>query len=243
MGYLGDIIGIEARHERLRSAWGEHLRRTREFILASAEACEVRRHVVVLGSGWLLDVPWMELGGLFDKVSLVDVIHPQAVRHRVRSFSNIRCVTMDLMGVTDGLFGMGAGDALPVLKAVDLSELGEVDFCVSSNILSQLPILPGEFLEKKWKVTPSVKREFSRNIQQSHLDLLQKLSCPTCLVTDVESLKFDGQNRLLEREDLLNGLVLPQGQQEWIWPLAPLGEISKQYRMDHRVVGVKLHPK
>ena len=56
MGYLKELISIDARHKRCRGAWAPHLTIAKYIILETAEGIP-RRRVTVLGSGLLLDIP------------------------------------------------------------------------------------------------------------------------------------------------------------------------------------------
>jgi hypothetical protein len=125
MGYLRECIGIASRHGRLEEVWRPHLEQTRRFILDSAERCGPRRHAVILGSGWLLDVPWQELAARFDRVSLVDLIHPPSVRRQVRAFPKVKLVTTDLTGIAERLFqNSSVLPTPPLLRACPESGMG-----------------------------------------------------------------------------------------------------------------------
>ena len=57
--------------------WSNHIYNTRKFISDCARRCFGRRSCVVLGSGFCLDVPVLELSRMFDNVFLVDINHPR----------------------------------------------------------------------------------------------------------------------------------------------------------------------
>ena len=61
MGYLRELYGIRRRRRQWRRAWEPHCGQTRQLILSAAQRCPRRRKAVVLGSGWLHDVPLAEL--------------------------------------------------------------------------------------------------------------------------------------------------------------------------------------
>ena len=84
MGYLRELLGIRRRARRWRSAWEPHCERSRALIRAAMTRCPRRRKAVVLGSGWLHDVPLDELCAGFAEVVLVDLIHPLQTRWRTR---------------------------------------------------------------------------------------------------------------------------------------------------------------
>jgi hypothetical protein len=98
MGYIKELIAIEARHRRCRAAWAPHLENCKKLILDAAGGIP-HGQVTVLGSGLLLEVPVEELAVKFEDVALVDIFHMPAVERRVRRLSNVRLVTTDLTGV------------------------------------------------------------------------------------------------------------------------------------------------
>ncbi len=60
MGYLKELIAMDARHRRCREAWVSHLEACKNVILDAALDVTrgvPRRKAVVLGSGLLLDIP------------------------------------------------------------------------------------------------------------------------------------------------------------------------------------------
>ena len=57
MGYLKELISIDARHKRCFEAWAPHLEHCKKKIILEAAEGIPRRRVTVLGSGLLLDIP------------------------------------------------------------------------------------------------------------------------------------------------------------------------------------------
>ena len=80
MAYLDQMLGLERRYQRCRTAWAPHLEACKRLILETAGTCVKRDKAVILGSGFLYDVPLVELASLFDEVVLVDILHPPAYR-------------------------------------------------------------------------------------------------------------------------------------------------------------------
>ena len=81
-------------------SWESHLQKTRHTILDEFNRINPKT-VAVLGSGWLLDVPVKEIieGGA--KVRLIDIAHPQRIKHKFGSNPNIHLVDYDLTGGID----------------------------------------------------------------------------------------------------------------------------------------------
>lgn len=231
MGYLRDLIGVEARYRRCRQAWAGHLENTRAAILESAAACRGRRRAVVLGSGPLYDVPLGELSARFEEVVLVDIVH---LRHPRRP-PNVRSESRDLSGVARDLHAWVGRrrDGFPPVPRADLPVAG-ADLVVSCNLLSQLPQLPLEYAGRDGEGAEA----FARALIANHLEALGRCEGTVCLITDTERLIHDGE-RVIDREDSLHGVVLPASRREWTWDIAPPPEVDRRYgqRLTIRVVG------
>src|SRR5262245_36290369 len=117
MGYLREMLGIRRRQRRFGAAWEPHCASARRIILAAAGKCDRRRRAVVLGSGWLHDVPLDELAARFDEVLLVDLFHPLSVRRRVRRYRNVRLVADDVTATLERVWRCGfEGGPLPASR-------------------------------------------------------------------------------------------------------------------------------
>src|SRR5262245_54703536 len=96
MGCLREMLGIRRRRERYRDAWEPHCQRSRGLILRAAARSRLHRKAVILGSGWLHDVPLTDLAQRFQEVVLVDLFHPFSVRRLMRRHSNVRLLEFDV---------------------------------------------------------------------------------------------------------------------------------------------------
>lgn len=231
LGYLSEIIAMEARYKRHQNKWRPHLERTKESILKSAEKCKQKREALILGSGMLYDIPIEQLSEEFEQVILVDIIHMGSVRRRAKQFSNVYIEACDLTGMSKGLL-KGDHEVTPVDFFL---EREGVDLVVSSNILSQLPIKPKKFLEKKLRQDFD-SEGFARNIMQVHLDYLKSFNAEICLISDQRRLFNDKKGNFVSGEDLFDGDVLPASKERWVWDIAPAPEITRKYDVSHEVV-------
>jgi len=230
-GYVREGVGIESRHRRCRAAWEPHLQASRAAILAEAE--EVRGGVaVVLGSGALLDVPLAVLAGHFDGVYLIDLFHPWSARLQARRFANIHLIEHDLLGIDRD------GDPKPAPSRLRSwrDRLPPADFVVSLNLLTQLPLRPlerwGEALGLGWMT----------EVMAAHLADLSAGPGRACLISEFRHRSFDRQGREIERDEVLADFDLPQPFQTWVWPLAPLGELSRSEALEMDVAAYRLLP-
>ena len=70
----------------------------------------------------------------------------------------------------------------------------------------------------------------------AHAESLRALPCASCLVTDVSYAVIDRTGKTHEATDLLHGVQPPQAKASWAWPVAPLGEESRDYQIVHQVI-------
>ena len=223
-GALSESIAIAARHRRCREAWRPHLARTREALLASAQSAPGHRLGVVVGSGHLLDVPLDALAPRFERLWLIDLVHPWTSRIASCRHRNVRLITRDITGFLDQ-------PGAPVPSVRYLLDQPDLDWVASVNLLSQLAA-PAR---RAWQATGAGTPDPGLAIQHAHLAWLRALPCPACLVTDLEQVTFDVNGQVLDRthyEDLLAGWRCLD---QWHWELAPPGELGQGRRSHHRV--------
>jgi len=221
LGYVRQSGLLHARSRRCRAAWAPHLTRARGVILAAAEATARRGSAVVLGSGLLDDVPLDALAGLFERVTLVDAVHPWPARLAARPHRTAALVTAEISaGLTD-----------PDLWRI----CAEADLIVSANLLSQLPIVPIEAYEARGREAPP---RLGTQIVETHLAALDRLAAGTgrvCLITDTVQREEDRAGGVTDSHDLMFGVALPKPAEAWDWEIAPFGEIGRRRRLIHRV--------
>ncbi|MFZ5812787.1 MAG: hypothetical protein ACOY4F_12135 [Thermodesulfobacteriota bacterium] len=217
------------------------MERCREVIVQAAKACPGRGLAMVCGSGHLYDVPLEELAGMFGKVVLVDAVHPWRARRLARKYGDVRLVEADLTGLLGEASGWRKGiDARGIVPAAP-TELTEraPDLTVSANVLSQLALPVKKRLERLGCPEDAVL-EVCRRITTAHLDWLWGLAGMRCLITDTVSRDVDG-GTVLEETDLLYGVEVPQGGEEWTWRLAPRPEAGRGFDRIRRVIACCRH--
>jgi len=242
LGYLAETIAIGARHRRCRKAWAEHLRRSREAILDAARTAPGRRTALVLGSGPLLDVPLAELAALFRSVILVDALHPLGARWQARRHANVELVTADLNGVLPALHRWQPGEPLPAPQPFPLLQRGDIDLVVSLNLLSQLGVLPVEWIERRaGPPGPAMAEAYAADLTRAHLADLARCTARVCLVADVEWWRQDRDGTVVERASSIYEVPAPAAADEWVWAIAPAPE-SDPHLSTYRRVIVALDP-
>ncbi len=231
LGYLSAAISLWARGSRCRRDWQSHEANAKAAILAAADL-PTRRTCLVLGSGLVRDVPLQALAGLFETVVLVDIVHLWPARLAAMRHRNVRLVEADLTGTTDLLLGRATGFSDPLIR---FSQDPTIDLVVSATCLSQLPLGPEAILARRRKRLPRAAVDLGRQIIERHLDGICRLSGRICLVTDTQVVTRDRTGAVTEREDLLEGVALPDADRTWSWTVAPLGEYSREEELVHEV--------
>lgn len=248
MHFVANQRGIINRYIRESEGWKKHLQKTRNFILDYALSLPNKDHLVIMGSGWLLDVPLEELAGQFSRITLADIYHPPQIRHKIRKYTNVDFVETDLTGgcvemvyrlvkehrhtpldklpdppipVTSSMFNLVPGTSHPHL--------------VSVNLLSQLDIMLADYLTKKIGITPDKLLPFRKAIQQAHIKFLSAHS-PSCLVTDWKEVMtpISKGNTIENRVAFAD---IPEGKinRTWNWTFDTTGSYRKGYAIEMRV--------
>jgi len=240
MGYLKELIAIERRYRRCRSTWVSHLENCQNLIIGAAGSCTNKGKAVVLGSGLLLDIPLPYLAQNFDHVVLVDICHLRSTIRTAQEFPNVRLMTADIGGVVTPLDKWHRENRHPPLPTPDIKRelVSDANYVVSSNLLSQLPLTPLNFLEKKHcEINDQDKKAFARNIIDHHLSLLQSLDCPVTLITETLRLISSAEKALNKTDPLFGAPLLYEGE-EWWWDVAPRPEIDKQFDLRLAIRGI-----
>ncbi|MBB3265213.1 hypothetical protein FHW79_002833 [Azospirillum sp. OGB3] len=234
-GYLAEMVALGARHRRQRRAWAPHVEACRRFVLEAAERAPRGGRALVAGSGLLIEVPLPALAERFGEVLLIDMLHSRSVRQQARRHPNVRLLTLDVTGALAPLdAALPDGSPLPSPSPPELP--GErFAFALSCNLLSQLPLLPLDAIDRKAPNRPEAERErFAQALARSHRTWLSSVAEQATLFTDTESLWLEG-GAILEREDSLWGLDLPPPDRGWDWDIAPAPEEDRRRSLRHRV--------
>lgn len=246
LGYVREILAIEGRYKRNRESWKSHLDNTKRNILSTANSLPKRRTCVIFGSGLLLDIPLQELSQMFMQVDLVDVVHLPDIELYASTLGNVRCIQHDCTEYVDVLHSFI--QSLPRKVTTTLPEVVvpklysndiEVDLVISCNILSQLSLIPYNFIAKSVAVPESVINRTSTQLVSQHLTYLKSFTAAdVLLISDIERRTYSKQGVCIERESALEGIELPDGIEEWDWHIAPSPELFKDKDVLHRVRAV-----
>ena len=75
MGYYNYQQGLINNFLVQENGWLNHQQKCRNFILKAIEYFKPGK-ITVLGSGWLMELPLIEMVEQTDEICLVDIIHP-----------------------------------------------------------------------------------------------------------------------------------------------------------------------
>ncbi len=228
LDYLHEIIAMRGRHKHQQTSWMPHLQNTRRFVLTTANRCQNRNKVVILGSGLLLDVPLHELTLMFREVVLVDIVILPEVRKAAKRYSNVKLLPVDITNVAQKLFENVRHGICELPKASPplISSLDEdIGLVVSLNLLSQLWVMPRAYALKKLPLLDEEELDdWCGQIVSSHYTFLQLLTCSVCLVADYEFVKRDKTGYITSCGSTIYNLQLPAPEESWTWNIIPIGE-------------------
>jgi hypothetical protein len=231
MGYLHQAIGIDARHARHRNAWRPHLENSQAFILKAAQSCKRRRKAVLMGAATLHDLPVKALADMFDEVVLADLFHLWSTRWLAFTNKNITLKVCDLTASLETIY---SGDTI-VHEPVEFLDDDGVDFVISANIASQLPLIPLDWLNNHFNIDAGERQKFGEEIISTHFDYLEKFRASTCLICDAERITLDENDKELSRQSALFDVSPALPQASWEWDIAPYGELNRQQATRHIV--------
>jgi hypothetical protein len=223
MGYLEDQKGIHWRYLNEKHNWDIHINATKQFIVNQA-SLKNNNSVAVLGSGWLLDVPLDFLASYFKKVYLFDVIHPHAVRERVRKYKNVKLVKYDISGGAIAECYRAVKFFRKNKKKLPLQEFAitgfsfpaDLDCVISVNILNQLDILSLDYLIRYKMYNDEEIKSLRELIQQKHIDSLPVGK--SILITDHEEIWYAPDGSIMGNKPLIY-ISIPESKivSRWIW--------------------------
>ena len=239
LGYLTDLLGLQARYRRIGDHWQQHLDNSRRLILQSAQQCTRHNRVTIIGSGPLLDIPLAQLSTLFNEVILIDVIQSRAVRQCCKQLGNVTPLEHDITGLAEPLTRANTRNKLPTSVARLPSAALASDLIISCNLLTQLAHTPSHYLMKKqgWHEDDPQLQQWQRAIMAEHLALLAQQDGQCCLICDTHHEYCDKSGNVIEQQQRLLGLSLGEADQQWQWPIAPFGEFDKQHQLLATVQG------
>ena len=246
MKYISDQEGIFERYLEEHEGWQEHIRNSREFIMECVRKNKPQS-VVVMGSGWLLDVPLKELAVECKQVYLADIWHPRQVRATVQDYPNCDLIYTDLTGgAVEAIYSLvktyRRTGKIESLRSVTLSKpelpAGE-GYMISVNIINQLDIILMNYLKRFIKYPEEEVSFFRKEIQENHVRLLRQGH--SCLICDREETILDQKNQVVSTKKPVY-INFPEAKniKEWKWHFDRGGAFSQGYKTEFNIIALEL---
>lgn len=239
MGYYSYQSGLIYRHLNQEGGWDEHNRNCRSYILNVLDLIRPQK-VTILGSGWLLDIPLVEIAEMTSFVELVDIVHPPQVKEQVSVYGNVHLIEADITG---GLISevwnkthksfFRKLNSLSEIRIPEYMPDEDPGLVISLNILTQLENLPLDYLRKKSAAPDDGFFNFRQCVQKKHVDFLHKHK--SVLISDFEEV-FTGNNGSRKVVPTIC-TDIPDGKmkEEWVWDFDSRGS---DYYTSHSVLKV-----
>lgn len=235
-GLAAEVAGIAGRRKRHKDAWAHHLTNTQDFIKAQLALADPEKPILLLGAGLCLDVPLAALNAHPAGTTLIDAVYPLASRMKCRPFKNIRFQCFDATGFLEKFWGNATGKPVrpPAIAPIPAGDWGMI---ISCNMLSQLPL--------SFAGSPpdgDIEIKLTAVLQLAHMKMLRQAKCPIVLISDYERQETtDIGSNMGSGADTVTIVsaaphLLPgEPAKEWIWPIAPKGEIGPNTEVSLKV--------
>ncbi len=242
MGYYNYQAGLIVRHLNQEGRWNNHNRKCRDFIIKAVDILRPSK-ITVLGSGWLLEFPVAEIAERTGKLILADIVHPPEVINQTADIKNIELLESDLTGgLIEEVWKKTSGciffNRLKFVSEICIPDFDMPDpgLVISLNLLTQLEILPVKLLRRKTLLTEESFVQFSRAVQEKHIEFLERHS--SVLISDTAELIIDKKGNKTERATLKTTLPVGKLKDEWIWDFDLKGRDYNQKRSVFRMTAI-----
>jgi len=243
MRYYSYQNGLIYHHVNQEGGWESHQEHCRSFILKALELYKPEK-ITILGSGWLLDLPFAELIERTGRVCLIDIIHPPDVISQVGSYTNVELIEQDVTGglIEEVWQKTGKFSVFKKLKSLEniivpeFKPDGDPGMVISLNILTQLESLLLDFLKKRSKIKEEEFNLFRTEIQRKHIDFLRKHR--SVLITDYAEVITDRSGSVKTIPTLVTDLPPGQFTEEWTWNFDQTGADLYNSRSQFKIVAL-----
>ncbi|MGA2405390.1 MAG: hypothetical protein ABSF81_01395 [Bacteroidales bacterium] len=243
MGYYNYQNGLIYNHINQEGGWDNHQERCRSFIIKALDFYKPEK-VTVLGSGWLLELPFTELVERTQRVCLVDIIHPPDVISQTGSFKNVELIEQDITGglieeVWQKTRKYSFFNKLQSLENVIVPEYKpdcDPGMVISLNILTQLESQLVDFLRKKSRIKEEEFNIFRTEIQKKHIDFLKKNK--SVLITDITEIFTDNSGNVTKIPTVITDLPDEHFKEEWTWHFDLVRSDYYTKRSVFKIVGI-----
>lgn len=235
-GHLKESIAILNRQKRNQQAWEVHQQNCKNAIMNFCQKLKQHDAILILGSGPLHEIPIEFIQQHFRKVVLVDIVHLKSVKKFVKHFRNVELIEHDISEIEHFLMEGKLQNQAPT-RFLNESFSG----VISANLMSQIPLNLRKYIERNNLTNnESIIDHFCAKAYQDHFEYLKKFKCPSLIITDIETNLIDKNNHIIECEKPLAVTILPKANREWIWDIAPKGEIDRELSLQMKVASIIL---
>ena len=243
MGYYDYQNGMIYHHVNQEGGWENHHEHCRSFILKALDLYKPEK-VTVLGSGWLLELPFAELIERAGRVCLIDIIQPPDVISQAGKYNNVELIEQDVTGGLVAEVWQKAGKyhffkKMKSLESIIIPEFkpdSDPGMVISLNILTQLESLVVDFLKSRSKIKEEEFNVFRAEIQKKHIDFLMKHR--SVLITDYAEVITNRSGTTKTNPTLLIDLPAGVVREEWTWNFDKPGGDLYNSRSQFKVVGL-----
>jgi hypothetical protein len=243
MGYYNYQNGLIYHHLNQEGGWVEHQNNCRKLILKALDLYKPSK-VTVLGSGWLLDLPFAELVERTEKLCLIDIIHPPDVVSQVKHLKNVVLYEQDVTGGLIQEVWQKTRHYSFIRKLKTLAGINIPDYIpgedpgmiVSLNILTQLESLPSDFIKKRSKINEEEFKCFKSEVQRKHIEFLSRYK--SVLVSDFAEVITSKTGDIKTITTLLTDLPDGKFREEWTWNFDKAGGDLYNSTSQFNVVGI-----
>jgi hypothetical protein len=243
MGYYNYQNGLIFRHMNQDGGWGDHLENSRRYIMKALDLYNPEK-ITVLGSGWLLDLPFAELVERTKKICLVDIVHPPEVLKQAGSFKNVEFIEQD---VTGGLISevwekmhkfnfLIKAQTLDNITIPDYNPVVDPGMVISLNILTQLETQLVDFIRKRSGISEEEFNFFRSEIQKKHLLFLLKHK--SVIISDYAEVITDRTGSVKTIPTVFTDLSSFRLREEWMWNFDQTGADMYNSRSQLKVVAL-----
>lgn len=228
-GYAYQNVSLKFRSKRCSLAWQDHLGKCHQLIREQWQRLQPKS-IMIIGSGLLMEIPINDLLEKSEKIYLVDLVHNRDVRALAKRHRKIELIEKDISSLLTILNkGWGAIQLKNIpWEQLNPWELPKVDWVISANLLSQIPLMISDSLP----MTASVYKDFARRLRDQHIERLLKQGEAVLLFADFETRYVDHNQQVIQNDSYNVNLQNLKFLREWIWEVSPYGETSKDYKVE-----------
>jgi len=241
-GFNKDREGLISRYLYESKNWNYHLNRTKEYILEAANKSE-KNICMILGSGWMLDIPIDELHQIFNTVILVDISHPKQIKHKLKKYPKVKIVRDDISGVLEFIKNEEIYKSENICNELNnayefnLINDHKPDLTISLNLLSQIAYFPVKFAEQRFDIDGQTSDLLTECIQKLHLGKLPKNK--SIIITDYYQYEYNFKDVLLNESSRLK-VDLPEINKEWLWDFDLSGNYINRRKVKFKVAALQV---